>query len=114
MVSTTHIQSKDVSKVTHEVGVVAPLTANQILKFGQAIRDTNAEFVAPGMVNTMILNLCIDCCMRPDKLPAELSELYTESKQRERVAAQGGELRPYGAKGLLHTVDSLYMQLSAE
>ena len=111
---TTCIQSKDVSKVTHEVGVVAPAMADLIVKLGEAIRDTKTEFVPPDRVNTLILNVCIGSRVLPDRLPAKLFELYTESKQRERIAAQGGELRPYGTKGLLRTVDSLYMQLSAE
>lgn len=114
MVSTTHIQSKDVSKVTHEVGVVAPPMADLIVKLGEAIRATETEFVPPGRVNTLILDVCIGSRIQPDGLPAKLYELYAESKQRERIAAQGGELRPYGTKGLLRTVDSLYMQLSAE
>lgn len=100
--------------MTHEVGVVAPSMANLIVKLGQAIRDTETEFVPPSRVNTLILDVCIDSRIQPDRLPAKLLELYVESKQRERIAARGGELRPYGTKGLLHTVDSLYMQLSAE
>jgi hypothetical protein len=82
------------------------------LMFGlnQEIHKTGSKYIAPAVVNTLLLNVCIDARMQPSQLPPKLYELYKESKERERLAA-GGEVRPYHAAGLVHLIGGICTSL---